>query len=102
MTEFALFVHRSLTAQSVDELRRHCLPALNCGEVRRKSAAITWCYFGTLKIASRYLPTLIVLINVPTNILLPLVTSRYPRPPVILSPRLAFFAFIVITLGAIS
>jgi hypothetical protein len=59
------------------------------------------CYFGTLKMAMRLLPKLIVLSNVPTNTrFLPLrVASLQPFPFVIFWPLRAFCPLIDISLA---
>jgi len=56
-------------------------------------------YFGTLNIASRFLPKLMVLSSVPTKIRLRPLTaaSRQPFPLVIRSPLRAFSPLIVIS-----
>lgn|ERR1019366_7902312 len=59
-------------------------------------------YFGTLKIAIRFEPILMVSNSVPTNTRFSprTKTSRQPVPLVILSPLLAFLPCIVISLVA--
>lgn len=56
-------------------------------------------HLGTLKIAMRFEPMLMVLINVPTNTRLRpfVVANLHPCPPVMRSPFLAFAPLIVIS-----